>query len=256
MNNKKRGDVMEDEKNEGPHILTYFGKRLAELAEIRRGTCVLDLGMGGGTSLIPAAEKVGSTGQVFGIDISDEMIKYTYEKIRDLKITNARLIRTDARTLVFEDNTFDYVLSGFSYIYSTLEEIRRVLRDGGRLALSTWEILGDMEWMASFLSKYQPTDTKDHYHRDTPGELRTLLGEVGFTDITVITESQEFAFKDEEQWWADMRESGWEDHLKKLEERGYTLEALKKEAFEGLQKYKRSHRFPFTVTVHFAFGTK
>lgn len=247
---------MENEKNEGPHILTHFGKRLAGLAEIRRGAYVLDLGMGGGTSLIPAAKKVGSTGQVLGIDISDEMIKYTSEKIKDFKITNARLIQTDAKTLVFKDNTFDCVLSGFSYIYSTLEEIRRVLKDGGRLALSTWKILEDMEWMASFLSEYQPADTKDHYHRDTPEELRTLLGEAGFANITIITESQEFAYKDEEQWWADMRESGWEDHLKKLEESGCTLEAFKEEAFKGLQKYKRSHRFPFTVTVHFALGTK
>jgi ubiquinone/menaquinone biosynthesis C-methylase UbiE len=247
---------MDDEKDEGPLILTHFGKRLAELAEIRKGACILDLGMGGGTSLIPAAKRVGTTGQVFGIDISHEMIRYSYEKIKDLKIPNARLIQTDAKNLIFKDNTFDCVLSGFSYIYSTLEEIRRVLKDGGRLALSTWKILEDMEWMASFLNKYQPTDTKDHYHRDTPEELKTLLGEAGFTDITIITESQEFAYKDEEQWWADMRESGWKDHLKTLEESGHTLEAFKKEAFEGLQKYKRSDRFPFTVAVRFGFGTK
>ena len=83
---------MDNEKNERPHVLMHFGRRLAELAEIGKGACVLDLGMGGGTSLIPAAEKVGNTGQVFGIDISDEMIKYTFEKTKDLKITNVRLI--------------------------------------------------------------------------------------------------------------------------------------------------------------------
>jgi ubiquinone/menaquinone biosynthesis C-methylase UbiE len=247
---------MDDEKNEGPHIMAHFGKRLAELAEIKKGAWILDLGMGGGTSLIPATTKVGSTGQVFGIDISDEMIKYTHKKIKDRKIPNAKLIQTDAKTLIFKDNTFDYVLSGFSYIYSTLEEIRRVLKYGGRLALSTWKILEDMEWMASFLSRYQPANTQDFYHRDTPEELKTLLSEAGFTDITIITESHEFAFKDEEQWWADMRESGWENHLKKLEESGCTLEAFKEEAFKGLQKYKRLNRFPFTVAVRFAFGTK
>jgi ubiquinone/menaquinone biosynthesis C-methylase UbiE len=229
---------------------------LAELAEIDRGACVLDLGMGGGTSLIPAAEMVGNTGQILGIDISDGMIKYTYEKIKAFNITNAKLIQTDAKTLIFKDDTFDFVLSGFSYIYSTLEEMRRVLRNGGRLVLSTWKAMEDMEWMASFLNTYQPTDTRDMYHRDTPEELRTLLYEAGFTDITIITESQEFSYKNEEQWWMDMWESGWEDHLRTLEDSGWTLEVLKEEAFEILQKYNRANRFPFTVTVHFGLGVK
>lgn len=250
---------MNDEKDdafEGPHVSTHFGKRLAERADIREGASVLDLGMGLGSSLFPAAERGGDTGQIIGIDISEERVKGTYEKIKERGITNVQVIQTDARNLVFKDGTFDVLLSGFSYIYSTLEEIRRVLKEGGKFGLTTWDTLEDMEWMAESLRKYMPVDSKDVYHQDTPEELRTLLKEAGFRDVTVLTERKEFAYANEEHWWKDVCDSGWRSHLKKIEDMGWNLEDFKKETFKGLQKYRRAHGIPFNVSVRFAFGIK
>jgi len=250
-------NLSNDTEPEGPHVLTHFGKRLAELADIKKGSSVLDLGMGSGTSLFPATEKVGKTGKVIGIDISKDMVKRTYDKIIDNNLTNAQVMQTDAKSLIFKDNTFDVVLSGFSYIYSTLEEIKRVLKKGGQFGLSTWKTLEDMGWMASCLRKYMPIDSKKVYHQDTPHGLRILLSEAGFTNSTVITEEKEFAYPNEEQWWADMRESGWDDHLKKIEDMGPgKLEVFKKEALRKVQIYKKEQCIPFTVAVRFAFGTK
>ena len=240
-----------------PHILTPFGKRLAELAEIEDGSCILDVGMGAGTSLFPAAEKVGTTGFVIGIDISEEMVKYTYEKIRKYGLNNAHVLRADARTLIFKDNSFDYVLSGFSYTFSTLDEIRRVLKKGGRFGLSTWKTLDDIEWMAQCLRKYMDIDSKEVYNQETPEELKTLLDKAGFTNITVSTETQTFYYADEEQWWTERSDSGWEEYMKKVEDMGPgTLDELKKEAFQKLQEYKQPHGIPFSASAHFAFGTK
>ena len=210
--------------------------------------------MGLGSSLFPAVERVGKKGTVIGIDILEEMVRGTYDKTMKCNITNASVIQTDAKSLIFKDNTFDVVLSGFSYIYSTLEEIRRVLKDGGQFGLSTWECMEDADWLSSFLKKYIPVE--DFYHRDTPEGLRTLLEEAQFTDVTIITERQEFAYVNEEHWWKDIYESGWREELKKVEDMGGTMEEFKKDAFKNLQVYKRAHGIPFCVSVHFAFGKK
>lgn len=256
-NIEKYIEDLEADGYKGPHILTPFGKKLVELAEIVKGACILDLGMGAGTSLLPAAEKAGNTGQVIGIDICSDMVKYTHEKIKKYNVSNSHVIQADAQSLIFKDNSFDYVLSGFSYTYSTLEEIRRVLKKGGRFGLSTWKTLEDMEWMASFLKKYIPVDSKDVYNQVTSEELRTLLDEAGFTNIVVSTETQTFHYADEEQWWTAMHDSGWEDYLKKIEDmKPGRMETFKKEAFEALQVHKQSHGIPFVVCAHFAFGTK
>lgn len=245
---------MDNESYEGPHTLRHFGNRLAELAEIGEGASVLDLGMGLGSSLFPAVEKVGKKGTVIGIDISEEMVRGTYDKIMKCNITNASVIQTDAKSLIFKDNTFDVVLSGFSYIYSTLKEINRVLKEGGQFGLSTWEYMEDAEWLSLFLKKYIPVG--EMYHKDTPEKLRTLLYEAQFANVTVITEKKEFAYVNEEHWWKDIYESGWREELKKIEDMGVTLEEFKKDAFKNLQAYKRAHGIPFTVSVHFAFGIK
>jgi SAM-dependent methyltransferase len=248
---------LEADGYEAPHIMTPFGKKLVELAKIEKGARILDLGMGAGTSLFPAAEKAGATGQVIGIDICKDMVRYTHEKIKKYKVDNACVIQADAQSLVFKDNSFDYVLSGFSYIFSTLEEIRRVLRKGGRFGLSTWKTLEYMEWMASCLGKYIPVNSKDVYSQVTLGELRTLLDEAGFTNIVTSTETQLFHYADEEQWWRATYDSGWEDYIKKIEDMGAVrMEEFKKEAFKELQIYKKSDSIPFVVCVHFVFGTK
>lgn len=251
-------DTMESEKpDNGPHVLKYFGKRLAELAEIGTGATVLDLGMGRGSSLFPALKKVGSNGQIIGIDISDEMVRKTAVEIKGYNIKNASLIQTDAKTLVFKDKTFDVVLSGFSYTYSTLEEVLRVLKEGGQFGLTTWDTLEDMEWMAAFLRRYIDSDSKKVYHQDTAEGLERLLRDAGFKNVKTVIEKEEFAYRDEEQWWEDMQDSGWRSHLEKIESMGPgKLEEFRKEAFKGLQAHKDADGIHFTVSVLFAFGTK
>jgi len=249
---------MESEKPEnGPHVLKHFGKRLVALTEIGTGATVLDLGMGRGSSLFPALKKVGNHGQIIGIDISDEMVRKTATDIRGYNIKSVSLIQTDAKILVFEDETFDVVLSGFSYIYSTLEEVLRVLREGGQFGLTTWDTLEDMEWMAAFLRRYIDIDSKKVYHQDTAEGLERLLRDAGFKEVKTVIEKEEFAYRSEGQWWEDMHDSGWRSHLEKIESMGPDkLEECKKEAFKGLQAHKDADGIHFTVSVLFAFGTK
>lgn len=232
-----------------------FGKKLVERAEISEGAIVLDIGTGLGPVFFPAAEKVGDHGLVVGVDIADEMVRGTYATMKTSMVGNAVILQADARRLTFKDNTFDAVLSGFSYLDCSPKEVIRVLKEGGQLALSTWALLEDMEYMAECVNKYFPVSSQDVYYQSTPGELRNLLCEAGFEPVEIVREHEEFVYRDEHQWWGEMLDSGWESYVKRVGNTG-DVEEFKKEAFEGLQVYRRADGISFTLSVLFAFCTE
>jgi len=246
----------EPEESVGLRMSKPFGTKLVELAEISEDDFVLDIGTGLGPVFFSALTRVGKHGHVVGIDISDEMVKGTRAGLKRCRLRNAAIIESDARSLVFRDSTFDVVLSGFSYIYSSLKEVLRVLRKGGLFGLSTWSALGDMDCMAEFAERYMPISVEDVYHRDTPEALKKLLLKAGFEEVRVFVETQEFVFKDEEQWWEEVVDSGWQTHLAKIEDLGFSLVEFKQEIFKGLQKYKRTDGVPFTISAILALAIK
>jgi ubiquinone/menaquinone biosynthesis C-methylase UbiE len=227
---------------------------LVTLAKIDPGVTVLDIGMGNGiATFFPALKKIGNHGRIIGIDISDEMVKRVYTKIKEKNIKNAAVIKTDAHSLVFKDNTFDVVISGFSYVYTTLKEVYRVLKEGGQFGVTSWERLEDEELMASCIKKYIPLTERATYC-DTKKGLKTQLQKAGFQNITIISKKDVFAYKDKEYWWKEVQE-GWEVHLKKIDGMGPgNLEKFKKELFKKFLAHNQG------LYVHISalcgFGTK
>lgn len=111
------------------------------LAGMREGERVLDLGSGSGTDLFIAALKSGKSGQVVGVDMTAAQL----DKAEDLKkrggFENVSLVKSYIEELPFENESFDIVISnGVINLSPTKEkvfrEIARVLKQGGRLAIS------------------------------------------------------------------------------------------------------------------------
>ena len=127
-----------------------FGRTLVKHAEVCEDSRVLDIGFGRGTSLIPAAEIVGPGGEVIGIDNWDPHVKGTTLEIEQRGLTNATVVNMDARKIDFDDNSFDFILSGFSYVFYSLADTRRLLRHDGRIAVSSWGLEEDSEWMGDY----------------------------------------------------------------------------------------------------------
>ena len=128
----------------GPGCFAHFGNQLVAAAEIQPGHKVLDVASGRGAVLFPCAEQVGETGEVVGIDLADEMVRATNEEAAKKGIS-ARVKVMDAENLDFDDATFDRVLCGFGLMFfpdqlRALNEFRRVMKSGGRLAASTWRV--------------------------------------------------------------------------------------------------------------------
>ncbi|WP_299463374.1 class I SAM-dependent methyltransferase [uncultured Gimesia sp.] len=134
-------------------------KGLKALA-ISAGETVLEIGYGTGHSLVSLAEAVGETGSVYGVDISDGMKKVSEKRVTEAGIADrVNLSVAITPPLPFDDQAFDVVSMSFTLelfpletIPTVLQEIRRVLKPGGRLGVVSMALPkeGDKD---SFLEK-------------------------------------------------------------------------------------------------------
>jgi arsenite methyltransferase len=111
------------------------------LADLRPGEAVLDLGSGGGIDVLLAAERVGPAGRAYGLDMTDEMIALARRNAAEAGVTNAKFLQGTIEAMPLADESVDVVTSNCVVNLSpdkarVFTEIARVLRPGGRVAIS------------------------------------------------------------------------------------------------------------------------
>jgi arsenite methyltransferase len=111
------------------------------MGALQPGEDVLDVGSGAGMDTLVAAQMVGPTGSVTGIDMTPEMVVKARGSIAEMGLDNATIIEGSAEHLPFDDATFDVVISnGVIDLIpdkdAVFSEITRVLRPGGRIQLA------------------------------------------------------------------------------------------------------------------------
>ena len=164
------------------------------IASLKEGDVVLDLGSGAGFDAFLAAKKVGNSGKVFGVDMTDEMLEKAKENAKKGGFTNVEFKKGDIENLPLEDNSIDVVISNCVINLApdkakVFKETYRVLKTGGRLMVS--DIV---------LVKPLPEDLKND--KDLligcvsgailKNDYLNLLKEMGFTNITIHKEIPAF----------------------------------------------------------------
>jgi SAM-dependent methyltransferase len=111
------------------------------VAELHPGETVLDLGSGGGIDVLLSARRVGPTGTVYGLDMTDEMLTLAQENARTAGATNVHFLKGYMEDIPLPAESVDVVISNCVVNLSpdkpaVLAEIARVLRPGGRVGIS------------------------------------------------------------------------------------------------------------------------
>jgi len=157
------------------------------LAELREGEVVLDLGSGGGIDVLLSARRVGPSGKAYGLDMTDEMLALARENKRKAGVDNVEFLKGEIESIPLPDNSVDVIISNCVINLSAdkamvLKEAFRVLRPGGRLAVSDVVIRGEVPpeirrnvelWIGCVAGALE----EDEY--------RTKLQDAGFGEIDV-----------------------------------------------------------------------
>jgi ubiquinone/menaquinone biosynthesis C-methylase UbiE len=266
---------------ESPNYWQYFGSRLTEHARIPEGATVLDIGTGPGSVLIPTAKRAGIHGLGVGVDIDFGWFKHVFPELQKRNIRNTALVQMDTINLGFMNDKFDHVLCGFlgwSYCFDFFEmqftgpdvrlaEITRVLRDRGRVSISSWERQEDLEWLGEHFQRHFPAYVANQreeagtplivYSKENAEGLEWILRDGGYQDVEITTETAEFVSADEEEWWGQVWGGGWWEHLDQVARMDANkFRQFKEQVFENLQQQKHHDGIHFSKTVLYALGKK
>ena len=157
------------------------------LAALNAGDIVLDLGSGGGIDVLLSARRVGPTGKAYGLDMTDDMLELARRNAAEAGVENVEFLRGQIEAIPLPDNSVDVIISNCVINLSgdkrsVLAEAFRVLKPGGRFAVSDVVVRGDVPpvvrrsmelWVGCVAGALEET------------EFKSLLADVGFEGIDI-----------------------------------------------------------------------
>jgi arsenite methyltransferase len=172
------------------------------LAELKAGETVLDLGSGGGVDILLSAKRVGPTGLAYGLDMTDEMLALAEKNRVERRVENVQFLKGQIEQIPLPDESVDVIISNCVINLSgdkpsVLREAFRVLKPGGRFAVSDVVVQGELptavrQSMELFVGCIAGALEESTYRR--------LVAEAGFEqvglEVTRVYDAQDLATSD------------------------------------------------------------
>ena len=198
------------------HVARYFMPFVLGAAHVAPGMRVLDVATGTGLSAEAALSAVGPTGRVTAVDVSPAMAEMARERLGG--VGNASVFVEDGQLMSFSDETFDAVVCSLGLMFFLepargLAEFRRVVRRGGRVAVSV-NTVAERSYnhqINVILTRYVPGLTESVTRTFSLGEasrLEELFRESGFSDIETHTVKQTFVLPSFDAYYAPFERGG------------------------------------------------
>lgn len=166
----------------------------AELSGASEGEVCIDLGSGRGTDVLKLAGIVGQSGFVYGVDLTEQMIRKAETTAEKLGVSNVRFVRAELEAIPLPEATAHLIISNCTINHSgdkerVWQEVYRLLKPGGRFVVS---------------DIYSETDVPEEFSKDpeavaecwagaiTREKYLDILNKTGFNTIKILEESQPY----------------------------------------------------------------
>lgn len=193
----------------------HVAQWLVEHARPKPGDTILDLAGGPGDNGFLAAQRVGPDGKVIVTDFAPEMVAVAKRNAAAEGLANVETRVLDAEKMDLGDDSVDGIICRWGFMLmldpqTALEECRRVLKDGGRLALSVWGGPEKNPWvtltgMTMMQLGHQPPGDPfgpgGIFSMAEPDKVRSMLTSAGFSDINVEEMPVNWSFGSFDQAW-------------------------------------------------------
>jgi SAM-dependent methyltransferase len=181
--------------------LVAYGRAACDALELAPGARVLDIGCGCGQTLLDLAARVGPSGRVTGVDVSEPMLAIARERCAGT--AQIEIALGDAATHALPAASYDALFSRFGVMFfaepiAAFTHLRRALAPGGKLAFVCWQGLEHNPWasvpLAAARRALPEAPLPPLLDPDLPGpfffsdraRVERILSEAGFTDIALI----------------------------------------------------------------------
>jgi ubiquinone/menaquinone biosynthesis C-methylase UbiE len=198
------------------HVTAYFMPFMLRAAQVAQGMHVLDIATGTGLSAEAALAAVGPTGDVMAADISPAMARKAQERLG--KVPNASVSVEDGQALSFADSSFDAVLCNLGLMFfpdpvQGLSEFRRVLRPGGRVAVSVNTVVERSynHQINLIIARHKPSlvdAVARTFALSEAPRLTSLFNEAGLVDIETHTVRHTFVLPSFDAYYGPFERGG------------------------------------------------
>jgi ubiquinone/menaquinone biosynthesis C-methylase UbiE len=235
---------------------------LLDAARVGQGMRVLDIGSGPGHAAAQAAQRGAA---VVGIDVATAMIQLARRLHPGLDFREA-----NAEALPFEDDCFDAVVGNFSVVHlgrpeQAVGEFVRVLKAGGQLALTVWDLPQRARWQGVFLDAVAAVDVTApadvppgpaFFRFSVDEQFAALLQDCGLTDVEVTTIAFDHPMPTADEWWDGVLAGTVRVSALILRQHEPARQRIRAVFDQLVTEYQRGDHLEVPVSVKLAAGSK